>query len=187
LTRTILQTQIDLSFVQSFNTEDEIFICQGDSVFIDNVWVKNEGNYINNLISAQQCDSIVDVTLTFYPPAESLLDPVLCEGGMIIVNGTVYDEDNRTGMETLENASANGCDSIVTINLSFSDEIKYQDLVVIVLQTPLYLSSLKVYSILHKSFAAMAPLSLMELSMTWQTLWEWKLFQMLISMVAIAL
>lgn len=115
--------EIDLSFVQSFNTEDEIFICQGDSVFIDNVWVKNEGNYINNLISAQQCDSIVDVTLTFFPPAESLLDPVLCEGGMIIVNGTVYDEDNRTGVETLENASANGCDSIVTINLSFSDEI----------------------------------------------------------------
>ena len=115
--------EVNLSFVESFNESDDVFICAGDSIMIDGVWVKDEGNYIDNLISVQQCDSIVDVSLMFYAPSEFLLNPTLCTGGMVIVNGTVYDADNPSGMETFDNASVNGCDSIVNIALDFSDEI----------------------------------------------------------------
>jgi len=115
--------EVNLSFVQSFNTMDEAFICQGDSIEINGTWVKDEGLYTLQLISTQQCDSIVELSLFFFPPSESLLDPTLCEGGMIIVNGTVYDENNPTGIEIIEDASIHGCDSTVTIDLAFSNEI----------------------------------------------------------------
>ena len=115
--------EVNLSFVQSFNTNDELFICQGDSVLIDNVWVKDEGSYIDNLVSVQLCDSIVNVELMHYPPAESTLNPVLCEGGMIIINGTLYDENNQSGTQLLSKASVNGCDSIINVAVSFSTEI----------------------------------------------------------------
>ena len=65
------------------------------------------------------CDSIVAVSLTFIPASQSTLDTVVCTGGSITVNGTVYDENNTTGSETLVGQAANGCDSIVAVNLSF--------------------------------------------------------------------
>jgi hypothetical protein len=43
-------------------------------------------------------------------------------GYAILVNGIRYDETNPTGVETIMGGAANGCDSIVTINLTFSPD-----------------------------------------------------------------
>jgi len=43
------------------------------------------------------------------------------DGYSIIVNGNVYDESNPSGVESLVNAA--GCDSIVTIDLTFNASI----------------------------------------------------------------
>ncbi|MCB0597401.1 MAG: gliding motility-associated C-terminal domain-containing protein, partial [Phaeodactylibacter sp.] len=69
--------------------------------------------------SAQGCDSIVNVSLSFYPEAVFELVQTLGPGGSIVVNGTVYNEANPAGTEVLVNAAANGCDSTVLISLSF--------------------------------------------------------------------
>lgn len=44
------------------------------------------------------------------------------DGYEVIVNGNTYNEATPTGTDTLVNAAASGCDSIVTINLEFITE-----------------------------------------------------------------
>ncbi|RMF21524.1 MAG: hypothetical protein D6765_15495, partial [Bacteroidetes bacterium] len=73
--------------------------------------------------SGNGCDSTVLIDLRFHPPADSLLQLTLCTGNSITVNGTVYDEANPSGVEILMGASAAGCDSTVTVALSFNDEV----------------------------------------------------------------
>ncbi|MCP4121927.1 MAG: T9SS type A sorting domain-containing protein, partial [Bacteroidetes bacterium] len=72
------------------------------------------------------CDSVVTVDLTF----ESCVCPAVfhtetysgCSGDgySVQVNGTVYNESNPAGMETFMGGSFNGCDSVVTVSLSFA-------------------------------------------------------------------
>jgi gliding motility-associated-like protein len=69
------------------------------------------------------CDSTIVVNLSFYPVASSTLNDQLCIGGSMMVNGTVYDENNPTGIEILQNATINGCDSTVFVNLTFGTSV----------------------------------------------------------------
>jgi gliding motility-associated-like protein len=65
------------------------------------------------------CDSTVTINLVFLANLEGEETYTGCEGDgySVIVNGTVYDESNPTGTETI---TGTGCDSIVTINLVFN-------------------------------------------------------------------
>ncbi|MBK8563195.1 MAG: gliding motility-associated C-terminal domain-containing protein [Saprospiraceae bacterium] len=69
------------------------------------------------------CDSAIVVNLSFYLVASSTLDDQLCIGGSMMVNGTVYDESNPTGVEILQNTTVNGCDSTVYVNLTFGSSV----------------------------------------------------------------
>lgn len=73
------------------------------------------------LTSQSGCDSIVSVDLSFSLDQTFLLDDQLCSDDFREVNGTRYDSSNTSGMETL--ISSAGCDSIVTIDLSFDTEV----------------------------------------------------------------
>jgi len=69
--------------------------------------------------SVQGCDSIITVALSFYNEAQGEENQMICEGDTINILG----EDFFSGMEqldiTLDGASANGCDSIVTVSIDF--------------------------------------------------------------------
>ncbi|MEM8585871.1 MAG: gliding motility-associated C-terminal domain-containing protein, partial [Bacteroidota bacterium] len=71
------------------------------------------------LQSATQCDSLVVVDLSFYPPAQSQIDSTLCPGESLLVAGHVFDMNNPVGELILPAASANGCDSTVFVHLSY--------------------------------------------------------------------
>jgi len=64
-------------------------------------------------------DSVIHVELTFNSAMESTLNQTLCEGDTLWVNGTAYHAGFYIGDEFIESGSANGCDSIIHINLSF--------------------------------------------------------------------
>jgi len=110
---------IMLDFVNVLSGFDTILICQGDSAFLENAWQFDEGSFTENLLSAQGCDSIAIIELSFYTVPDGLIDSELCSGQEIIVNGTLYNEVNPSGQETLIDQSVNGCDSTVIIELSF--------------------------------------------------------------------
>jgi hypothetical protein len=97
--------------------------CAGQSITVNGV-IYNQthpsgtttivgGNY-------RGCDSIVNVNLTFWPPAIKNLNQTLCQGGSIIVNGTTFNSGNPTGQVVIPNGSSHGCDSTVNVSLTFS-------------------------------------------------------------------
>ena len=69
--------------------------------------------------SSQGCDSLVQVSLSFYAPATSNLSPQLCPGGALVIGGQTFNAANPQGTVILPAASVNGCDSIVQVSLSF--------------------------------------------------------------------
>ncbi len=71
------------------------------------------------LTDVEGCDSIIQVSLTFLQPISQDITYTGCSGDgySILINGTTYDESNPNGQEML--TATNGCDSIVTVALSF--------------------------------------------------------------------
>ena len=97
-------------------------ICQDDQIVVNGtIYDANNpsGTEIFSGMSSHGCDSTVQIDLSFYNPAEYDLSTTLCYGESVLINGTIYDEANPNGVEILENASSNGCDSTVTIQLDF--------------------------------------------------------------------
>ena len=117
---------INLTFNPAVTENLNSTLCPGESVVVNGmVYDENTpsgsetfpgGSYLG-------CDSMVNVNLMFFPPAEFNLTETLCTGGSITVNGTVYNETNPTGTEVLLNASINGCDSTVFVNLTFNSVV----------------------------------------------------------------
>ncbi len=122
---------ITLTF-NSFLTGDELYTgCEGDGYQVAVGGTPyNEGNPIGTetLVSSIGCDSIVTITLTFLPELSGMESYSGCEndGYAVLVNGVVYNEGNPTGTETL--IGSTGCDSIVTINLVFSNSLAGSEL-----------------------------------------------------------
>ncbi|MFK7807530.1 MAG: gliding motility-associated C-terminal domain-containing protein [Saprospiraceae bacterium] len=115
---------INLTF-NSFLTGEELYTgCENDGYSITiNGTIYNEGNPngTETLPSSIGCDSIVTIDLDFNPILSGTETYNGCEGDgyAVLVNGTVYNEANPTGSETL--MATTGCDSIVTVTLVFSD------------------------------------------------------------------
>ncbi|MBL0006597.1 MAG: hypothetical protein IPP25_05255 [Saprospiraceae bacterium] len=71
------------------------------------------------MTDVEGCDSIIQISLTFLQPILHDITYTGCSGDgySIQINLTNYDESNPTGQEVL--TAMNGCDSIVTVSLSF--------------------------------------------------------------------
>jgi len=105
-------------------------LCDGESIIIHNtLYDQSHPDGIETFPggSVFGCDSIVNISLTFYPEAVFDLHETLCFGANIVVNGTVYNESNSIGTEIFPNDAINGCDSIVNVLLEF-DSIVITDL-----------------------------------------------------------
>lgn len=76
----------------------------------------------NNINASGSCmaDSHID-SITILAPISSTINESICEGDSIVVNGTVYDTTVTGITEIFTNAGANGCDSIVTININLEN------------------------------------------------------------------
>lgn len=105
-------------------------ICSNASVTIGSqVFDKNKtsGQVVLPGQSAFGCDSIIDVQLTVKNYAEENYIKQLCPGDFVIVKGKRYDVNNPKGTETFVNGSATGCDSIVNIDLSYTNPVSFKN------------------------------------------------------------
>lgn len=64
-------------------------------------------------------DSVIHVELVFRQPVTTNLTGEYCEGDTVWVNGTPYHYNFFIGQEVIQEGAANGCDSIVNVNLKF--------------------------------------------------------------------
>jgi len=112
----------------TFQTGDTMrvndIICAGDSIQIEGAWYDEDFLYDEVVLSTGgSCDSLLIVDLSLYPVADTLVNPELCDGDSIVIAGFVFNATSSSGQVILDNATVNGCDSIVNIDLSFSDGI----------------------------------------------------------------
>ncbi len=98
--------------------------CIGDgySINVNTITYDESNNYgFQTIQTPAVCDSVVIVDLTFTPPIHDTFTFSDCieNNFSIVINSTLYDEDNPTGSEIF--AAANNCDSILFVELNFLD------------------------------------------------------------------
>lgn len=106
----------------------QIALCPGEIIEIKGVFFSE--THLSDTVrlageSHLGCDSLVVVTAELLQPSTSFLTMDLCTGSEIIINGHTYNESNPTGREVFPGANARGCDSIIQIDLHFTDAVHF--------------------------------------------------------------
>jgi gliding motility-associated-like protein len=114
----IIEVRLDFSNIDLAVFRDTL--CEGESRMIGGVLYDiNNPSGGDTLINQDGCDSIISVELVFRSVSRNDITRDLCFGDSLVVNGRTYDENNPAGSDTLVNSV--GCDSIITVALSFSN------------------------------------------------------------------
>lgn len=100
-------------------------ICEGDVYALNNFPPLTEaGRYKQKVTSANGCDSVVILNLSYIPIVRVTTMDTICYGSSLIWNGEEY---NATGVYESKFTSSLGCDSIVTLILQVTDPIEVKD------------------------------------------------------------
>jgi gliding motility-associated-like protein len=94
-------------------------ICQFEAYEVGTSSYTMTGNYVDTLVAANGCDSIVTLGLTVFPVKRDTLDITICNASSYSVGDSTYNEEG-TYIDTLS-SELTGCDSIVTLNLTVRD------------------------------------------------------------------
>jgi len=106
---------LQLSVVNGYNEFISQTICEGASYAFGSTTVSEAGTYTETFTSIGGCDSMVVLTLAVEQEISILINETICNGDVYDFGGLEYGE---AGLYTQNITSVNGCDSIVTLNLS---------------------------------------------------------------------
>ncbi len=116
-----LPQQLFIVVLPAYNDTTDITLCENNLPFS---WNGNSyaaaGVYSTTLTSSTGCDSVVTLNLVTSPSLTGSFSNTACSGSgySVVIGGTTYNEANPSGTETL--VSSTGCDSVVTVNLTFN-------------------------------------------------------------------
>jgi len=106
---------LDLTVFPDVITTIDTEICFGDSYEVGDSVFTATGNYSVPLLTAQGCDSTVNLNLTVKDEILETLNESICDGESYTVGSTSFDS---TGTYDVVLTAADGCDSTVTLNLT---------------------------------------------------------------------
>ncbi len=89
-------------------------ICSGDTYSFDGQTLSDAGTYTANLQTTRGCDSTVTLNLFVLPTSSSSETAAICAGDSYSFAGVDY---TNAGIYTIGLTNADGCDSIITLNL----------------------------------------------------------------------
>ena len=110
---------INLTESTALSSTQSAQICEGANYTLpDGMLVTAEGDYNSTLITVAGCDSVVTTSLSYYPQASRSFSATYCQGSSYTLpdNSQVSTPGQYT--VRLANIAPNGCDSILTVNLS---------------------------------------------------------------------
>jgi hypothetical protein len=96
-------------------TSDNVTICDGDSYEFGSQTLTTPGTYEETFIAANGCDSTVTLQLTVLPAYNLTVDREICSGDTYLFDGQ---ELSSSGTYQATFTAGNGCDSMVTLNLT---------------------------------------------------------------------
>jgi|GEM_PF-5612573 len=77
------------------------------------------GIYLDTIPNAIGCDSVITIDLTILFPSTAIDIQVAC-GSYLWIDGNTYTTSNDSATYTYPGAASNGCDSLVTLNLTIA-------------------------------------------------------------------
>jgi predicted secreted protein len=89
-------------------------LCPGDSVFVGNSFKKHAGVYQDIVKNRFACDSIIHSNITIKSTSKSTINDTICFGSSYNFFGNLL---SNTGVYTKTLNNAQGCDSLITLNL----------------------------------------------------------------------
>ncbi len=107
--------QLQLAVVSFFDVQQTAAICDGKTFAFAGQVLSDAGVYVDSLTAIGGCDSIVTLTLSILPVPVTTINVGICEGSAYVFQGDTLSSD---GLYTYVFQAANGCDSIVILDLS---------------------------------------------------------------------
>lgn len=128
-TNNVIDSVVNLYLTVNPTFNDTIFaqICQGEVYSGNGFNADSTGFYSLNLQTTKGCDSIITLNLMVNPIFHTNLTVSICQGEIYTGNGFNVDS---AGVYTQNLQTINGCDSIVSLNLSVIEVVPPTNLVV---------------------------------------------------------
>jgi gliding motility-associated-like protein len=105
---------LNLRVIKTDSTDLHVSICQGHQFIINYDTLQLDGVYPIHYLSSKNCDSIVSLHLNVLANSAYTLDTAICKGQFIESANEIFDS---TGLYTQNLKNAQGCDSLLTIQL----------------------------------------------------------------------
>ena len=112
----VIRLDLVVNPVVTFAFDDEV--CEGTPYLFGGVTLDSTGTYIDTLVSALGCDSIVTLNLTVHPIYAMTENGQICDGSVYDFHGIPLTVAG-TYVDTL--STIHGCDSVITLDLAVLD------------------------------------------------------------------
>lgn len=111
------QDSLFIAVLPVYQSTASLTICYGDSAYLEGAYQTMAGTYIDTLLSASNCDSIVETELLIQPqiPMVTIPSLAICSGDSILLFGTYH---TQAGIYYDTLTANTGCDSIVQCTLA---------------------------------------------------------------------
>lgn len=107
--------RLKLDVVSYFDIQQSASICHGESYEFGGNLLDTDGVYVDTLVAAGGCDSVVTLTLHVLPMLNGELNVSICEGSEYHFHGDTLTADGDYLYATV---GSNGCDSLTTLHLT---------------------------------------------------------------------
>lgn len=116
-------------FCNNTSTRIDTQIACNSYIWIDGITYTSSNNTATDtLTTTNGCDSIIQLDLTILASAIGVDTQIACNS-YTWINGITYTLNNNTAMDTIIGGATNGCDSMVTLNLTIlgTNPLPYQE------------------------------------------------------------
>ena len=112
---------LNLSVHDTFRDTVYPTICAGQTFTIGDSSYATQGEYTQYYTTRYNCDSVIVVRLTVFDTYRIVLNPVICVGDTFVCGDSAY---TSAGVFRQLHRTANGCDSLIVINLVVRDTLR---------------------------------------------------------------
>lgn len=110
--------ELHLSVVPAAPIPTHVEICSGSTYDFNGEEITQPGTYYGTFTTSANCDSIVELTLSFTPLDTTDAYVEICPGDHYSLFGTDYDE---AGEYVIMTSTIAGCDSIIKLHIAYAD------------------------------------------------------------------
>ena len=114
---------LNLSLADRFETNLSEHICEGEEVEIGSEVFTETGFYEVLLLASNGCDSLVSLDLVQFFPSDVSLEARICEGETYTFGSEELDEEGQYSQALM---NVNGCDSIVSLDLTILEVFEFE-------------------------------------------------------------